>query len=141
MFPFLSHIASARALILEPSFSDFPQYLGLISVCVLSGREAPCTAAPFFAHYPWFLDIKGSGTVKSTLQLVGTPSVEFWLCHLHDVDVLTQGVCRLWASVSFRYTVCVGGADGGSVGPAVPKSLPNVVFCLQGAWYAGHCCL
>lgn len=46
--PFLNRIAPTRALVPEPSFSDFPQHLGLTSVCVLNGREAPCTNAPSF---------------------------------------------------------------------------------------------
>lgn len=29
--------------------------------------EAPCTTAPF-PHYPWFLDIRDSGAIKSTVK-------------------------------------------------------------------------
>lgn len=31
--------------------------------------------------------------------------------------------------------------SGEAVGLAVPESLSNVVFCLQGAWCAGRCSL
>ena len=131
MFPFLNRIAS---------FSDFPQHLGLICVRVLSGRAAPCTAAPFFPRHPWLLDIRDGrrGTGKSTLGFFGRPRSNSGSVTYLTWGVLTQGVCLLRVSASVRYMVCVRGCGVGvTVGLALPKSCPTWCFACRGPGVPG----